>query len=374
MTIDDDDFVTPWEVRGSVDYDRLVEKFGIQPLDEELQEKLIKGAGESHMLLRRRVMFAHRDLGWLLDKYEAGERFYLYTGRGPSGQTHLGHMVPWSFTNWLQDRFGAELYFQLTDDEKFLYKPELDLKRVKEYALDNALDVIALGFDPEKTKIFLDTEYIGSMYDLAISVAKRVTFSTVKATFGLEDSSNIGEIFFTSIQAVPAFMESVKRGENVPCLIPLAVDQDPHFRIARDVAPKLGFYKPAIVHSKFLPSLSGAGKMSSSEPMGTLYTTDSPDVIREKIWGSFTGGRPTVAEQREKGGIPEICPIYHYFYFIFEEDDSTLKEMRDRCKSGDLLCGEHKEQLIERVSSFLEEHQHKRERAKDQLEQFLLRD
>ncbi|RLG40820.1 MAG: tryptophan--tRNA ligase [Thermoproteota archaeon] len=365
--------VTPWEVRGEVNYERLVVEFGLTPLNKDLYERLTRLAGDTHKLLRRGVFFAHRDLDWLLDKYERGEMFYLYTGRGPSGHTHLGHMVPWFLTKWLQDRFGAKLYFQMTDDEKFLFKPELTLEKTRKYALDNALDVIALGFDPDKTKIFLDTDYIGFLYKIALQFAKKITFSTVRATFGLTESSNIGQIFFTSIQAAPAFIESIITGKNVPCLIPLAVDQDPHFRLARDVAPKLGFYKPAILHSKFLPSLSGGGKMSSSEAMSAIFTTDSPEEVRKKIWNAFTGGRPTIAEQREKGGNPDICPVFHYYAFIFEEDDRALGERRKRCLSGDLLCGECKEDLIKRVTNFLKEHQRKRERARDIVDKFLLR-
>jgi tryptophanyl-tRNA synthetase len=51
---------------------------------------------------------------WLLDKYENGEKFSLYTGRGPYGGTHIGHLVPWMFTKWLQDKFDVELLFQMT--------------------------------------------------------------------------------------------------------------------------------------------------------------------------------------------------------------------------------------------------------------------
>jgi hypothetical protein len=38
----------------------------------------------AHRFLRRGVFFSHRDLNLLLDMYERGEKFYLYTGRGPS--------------------------------------------------------------------------------------------------------------------------------------------------------------------------------------------------------------------------------------------------------------------------------------------------
>ena len=59
----------------------------------------------------------------------------------------------------------------------------------------------------------------------------------------MDNSANIGSIFYTSMQAVPAFLPSVIAGKKIPCLIPHAIDQDPHFRVSRDVIPKLGYDK-----------------------------------------------------------------------------------------------------------------------------------
>ena len=366
--------VTPWEVKGEVDYNKLIKEFGISLLTHDLLKRLEKHTGELHYFLRRKIFFAHRDLDWLLNEYEHGNKFYLYTGRGPSGHTHLGHLIPWIFTKWLQEKFDAKLYFQITDDEKFLFKEKLTLEKVKSFAYDNLLDIISIGFDPKKTFIFLDTEYAKTLYKEAIRVAKHITFSTVKATFGLKESSNIGKIFFTSMQAVPAFIESVKEKKNVPCLIPLAVDQDPHFRIARDIMPKLGYYKPAIIHSKFLPGLGKDGKMSTSEPETAIFTIDSEKDIERKIMNAFDGGQPTLEEQREKGGNPEICPIYQYYFFLFEKNDKKLDEIFKDCKSGNRICGECKRILATRVKEFILKHQEEREKAKNKIDDFLLKD
>jgi tryptophanyl-tRNA synthetase len=370
----DDFVVTPWEVRGEVDYDKLVERFGTQVIDDALLERLRRHAGELHFMLRRRIFYSHRDLGWVLDEYEKGREFVLYTGRGPSGSTHLGHLMPWIFTKYLQDAFKAKLLFQLTDDEKFLFNESLSLEDTRRYAYENALDVIALGFDPAKTEIFLDTEYISKLYKTALRVAKRVTFSTAKAVFGFSASNNIGSIFFTSIQSVPAFLESERQGREVPCLIPCAIDQDAHFRVTRDVALALGYPKPALIHCKFFPSLAGADKMSASKAESSIFTTDEPEVAEKKIIDAFTGGQATVKEQRELGGAPERCSIYQYYFFLFEEDDGKVAELSRKCRAGELLCGECKALLAERVKTFLRKHQRKREKAKDKLEEFMLRD
>ncbi|MFH8120307.1 MAG: tryptophan--tRNA ligase [Candidatus Aenigmatarchaeota archaeon] len=369
--------VTPWEVKGEINYEKLIKQFGITPIDETIIERIKKHTHELHHFLRRGIFFAHRDLDWILEEYENGKEFFLYTGRAPSGPVHLGHLIPWIFTKWLQDKFDVELWFQFPDEEKFFFKEDLTLEDTKKYTYENMLDVIALGFDPKKTHFLIDTLHANLMYKEACKVAKKITFSTVKATFGFTNETNIGSIFYTAMQAVPAFLPSVLRGENIPCLIPLAVDQDPHFRLARDVLPKLGYLKPAIVHCIFLPGLAGMsreGKMSSSEKHTAIFTTDSPEIVREKIMKyAFSGGQPTIEEHRKKGGNPDVDVSYQWLTF-FEEDDEKLKKIREDYKSGKLLTGELKEILIEKLNSFLKEHQKKREKAKDLVEKFVFKE
>ena len=366
--------VTPWKVSGRVDYKKLVEMFGTQLITKGILERIKKHAGKLHMQLRRGFFFSHRDLDWVLDLYEKGESFFLYTGRGPSGPVHLGHLAPWLFTKYLQDAFGAKLYFQMTDDEKFLIHPELTMDAVNKFTYENILDVIAVGFDPKKTLIISDTKSAKALYNVAIKVAKRITFSTAKAVFGFKESSNIGIIFFPALQAAPAFLESVISKRNVPCLIPAAIDQDPYWRVARDVAPKLGFYKPAQIHCKFLPGLGKGGKMSASLPETCIFTTDEPEIAENKVMNAFTGGRATAKEQREKGGNPSVCTIFQYMNYLFEEDDRKVEELYKRCKAGDVLCGECKQILSGKVRDFLIEHQRRREKAKDKVDDFLADD
>jgi tryptophanyl-tRNA synthetase len=362
--------VTPWEVTGRVDYDKLVKEFGTQPLTSEILERLKKHTGELHPQLRRRIFFSHRDLDWILQRYEAGEKFVLYTGRGPSGPVHIGHLVPWMFTKHLQDKFGAKLYFQMTDDEKFLHRDEFSIADTEKWTYENILDIIALGFDPKKTRIIIDSKNIDKLYKIAVRVAKHMNYSTIRATFGFQDSTNIGMIFFPALQAAPAFLESTLVGHNVPCLIPAAIDQDPYWRVARDVAPKLGYYKPAQIHCRFVPGLGRAGKMSASMPETSIFTVDPPEKAAKKVMNAFTGGRATVEEQKKLGANPDLCSVFSYDYFLFM-DDLELETLRFKCLSGDIMCGECKQTLADRVKTFLKEHQEKREKAKDRVQEFL---
>jgi tryptophanyl-tRNA synthetase len=374
MTLKDSGFtVTPWEVKGDMDYGKLIKQFGTSPLDEKLLARLKKHTGgELHPFLRRKIFFSHRDLGVLLDHVEKGGKFTLYTGRGPSGHTHLGHIIPWIFCKWLQDKFDAEFYFMLTDDEKYLVK-DLSLAETKKLAYENALDVIALGFNPEKTHIFIDTEYSKTLYPLAVELSKKVTFSSAKAVFGFTNETNIGLAFWPAMQSAPCFLPSHLAKKEVPVLIPAAIDQDPYWRIARDVAPKLGYPKPAAIHCRFLPGLEQGGKMSSSEGIA-IYTTDSPKQVRDKILKyAFSGGQPTVDEHRKHGGNPEIDVSYQYLPF-FEESDERLAQIHRDYKAGKILTGELKLMLVEKLNTFLAEHQRKRAEAAKNIEKFMLRD
>ncbi len=363
--------VNPYEVEGKIDYDRIVKDFGIKKLTKSDLDRIKEIAGELHPYLRRGIFFANRDLKWCLDEYDKGNKFFLYTGCGPSGPIHLGHLGTWRFTKWLQDKFGVELWFQFTDDEKFLFKDKT-YQEIQDWTYENMLDVIALGFDPKKTHFLVDTKHAGIMYPEAIKVAKKITFSTIKAAFGFKDSNNIGSIFYTSMQTVPVFLPNVLRNEKRPCLIPLGVDQDPHFRISRDVVEKLGHKKPAVLHSKFMPPITGLeGKMSSSFADHAILTTDTPKQVKKKINKyAFSGGQPTVEEHRKLGGNPDIDVSFQWLKY-FEFDDDKLNQIEKDYRAGKILSGEMKAILIEKINEFLAQHQERREKAKKQIDKFL---
>ena len=366
----DEFVVTPWHVEGDIDYDKLIKQFGTQKISNDLLSKLQKVTGEDHFMLRRGVFFSHRDLNLILENYEKGKEFFLYTGRGPSGHTHIGHLVPWVFAKWLQDKFNVNMYFQLTDDEKFFAKQDLSLDQTTNFAFENALDFIALGFKPEKTKIIVNTKNIKTLYPIAAQVAKKINFSNTKAVFGFTNDTNVGMIFYTSLQSAPCFIEDKQ------VLIPLGVDQDPHFRITRDIAPKINKIKPSLIHNIMIPSLLGpGGKMSASDEKNTIYTTDSPEVVKKKINKyAFSGGQPDIDEHRKIGGNPDIDVSYQYLRIFFEPDDNKLKKIYDDYKSGKMLTGELKSILIEKINEFLSVHQQKREEARKNIDEYLLKD
>lgn len=309
----------------------------------------------------------------ILDMYEKGEPFYLYTGRGPSSDSlHLGHLVPFQFTQWLQRVFNAPLVIQLTDDEKFYWKRYLTLQEASRLGFENSKDIIACGFDVSKTFIFRDTDYIQHLYPTVNKIARVVTCNKAVGTFGFSDSDHIGKYGFPAIQAAPAFSSCFPQifagREDVQCLIPCAIDQDPYFRMTRDIAPTLGWKKPALIHSRFFPALQGPKtKMSASSAESAIYVTDTPEQIAHKIKTyAFSGGQETKELHEELGGNCDMDVSYQYLTF-FLHDDAKLEWIRQEYTAGRMMTSQIKQHLIDTIVPMVLDFQKSRARVTDDI-------
>jgi tryptophanyl-tRNA synthetase len=391
---DDEMVVNIEEVTGKIDYNKLVDKFGSTLIDDALMKQLgaqTVGTGrvdKLHRFLRRGMFFSHRDLNVLLHAVQTGTPMYLYTGRGPSsGSMHLGHLIPFLFTKWLQDAFDAPLVIQMTDDEKFIFKGVYEdetgdnLDYFAQLTIENARDIIACGFDKNKTFIFSDLDYVGRMYPNIVRIWKAVTTNAVSNIFGFDGTANIGKIAFPAVQAAPSFASSfpevlqADRTSEHLCLIPCAIDQDPYFRMTRDIAHKLVTKehklsgKPALIHSKFFPPLQGAtGKMSSSDTNSAIFLTDTADEIARKIKEhAFSGGQDTKAKQEELGADLKVDVSYQWLQFFLEDDDelAAIGESYGSGKGDFWSTSKVKARLIEVLQKLVAEHQERRARISD---------
>lgn len=355
MNMTEENFkVTPWEIEGKVDYQKLIKQFGTTPVDKNVIDKL-KNKTKSKQLspfFIREFIYSHRDFDKIIDGIDKNN-FFIYTGRGPAGKMHIGHLIPFMISKWFQDEFDCNVYIAMADDEKFVFKDKLTFEEMEKIAKDNFLDIAAIGLNPDKTFFFSDIEYISKLYPVALKFSKKINFSTAKAVFGFNNESNLGQFFYPAIQIVPTTFE------NKTCLIPAGIDQDPYWRIQRDIAEKLGYKKVVAVHNKLLPPLQGLeGKMSSSITETAIFLDDDSKTVEKKINKyAFSGGQPTLEEQREKGGNTDICVVYSWLEILFEESDEKLEQRKKDCKSGKILCGECKKYLAEKISKNLKQHQ-----------------
>nr|XP_036588701.1 tryptophanyl-tRNA synthetase [Colletotrichum truncatum]KAF6800075.1 tryptophanyl-tRNA synthetase [Colletotrichum truncatum] len=270
----------------------------------------------------------------------------------------------------------AELVLTGFADEKFLFSEKRTVEEVMHYTRENAKDIIAIGFNPERTFIFSDYDYMGgAFYKNITRVSKRITVNTAKAVFGFDDSSNIGKVHFASIQASAAFANSFPhifgddeaRTTQIPCLIPCAIDQDPYFRVTRDCAAGLRYAKPSLLHSRFLDALQGPGsKMSASIESSAIFMKDTPKQIQTKMSKyAFSGGKVTAEEQRAEGADPDVDVSYQYLRF-FLEDDAELEQIREDYRTGKMLTGEIKKRCAEELAKYCTGFQERRAKVNDE--------
>ncbi|EUD67673.1 tryptophanyl-tRNA synthetase [Plasmodium inui San Antonio 1] len=393
--------VTPWDVNiteEGINYNKLIKEFGCSKITESHIKRIEHLTNrKAHHFIRREIFFSHRDLDFLLNYYEQHKCFYIYTGRGPSSLSmHLGHLIPFYFCKYLQDAFNVPLVIQMSDDEKFLFNQNYSLEYINTLTKENVKDIIAVGLNPELTFIFKNIQYAGYLYPTVLSIHKKTTLNQSMNVFGFNHSDNIGKISYPSYQIAPCFSQCFPQflPPNIPCLVPQGIDQDPYFRLSRDIAVKMALHKPVVVHSVFMPGLQGVNtKMSSTKKdekgkndsggkdgtgqSGTpknspsnstkehnnsvIFLTDTPEQIKNKINKyAFSGGGATIQEHREKGGNLEKDISYQYLRYLME-DDEKLHEIGEKYRRGEMLSGELKKILIDILIDLIQKHQQRRE-------------
>jgi tryptophanyl-tRNA synthetase len=282
----------------------------------------------------------------------------------------------------MQKVLGCPLIIQITDDEKFFYqrtdKEQEDLEYYSRIADENIKDIIAVGFDAELTFIFKDTEYIGHIYPNVCRLQRAINYNQIKGIFGLNGSENSGKVAYPAFQAAPCLASSFphifgNKNEAVS-VIPCGIDQDPYFRMTRDIAFKLRFPKPVCLYSKFFPALQGfRSKMSSSDECSAIFLNDSAKQIKDKInKHAFSGGKATIDEHRLLGGDTSVDISFQYLTY-FHEDDQLVDEIGRQYRSGLLLSGELKKKAIEVIQEVVSGHQQAKKQITDEIFKSFLR-
>jgi tryptophanyl-tRNA synthetase len=399
--------MNPWSNNQTVDVDRLFAEFGIEPIGE-----VARRLPEVPPFMRRGIVVGHRDYSLVVDAIRNKTPFHVLTGFMPSGLPHLGHLMVMKEVVW-HVRQGGNGYVAVADREAHAVRG-ISWEKCREFGKEYLKALYALGF--EGTTYYQSKNE--RLKDLAFEASTKVNFSDMSAIYGFGPETSlshamsvitqVGDILFPQLDAGPA-----------PTIVPVGLDQDPHIRLTRDVAYKLrmftvedrgdhisvrsknapqealeavsrafvgskkyaghvdvtglpmnriedtvreieiahggfGFYLPSSTYHIFMPGLQG-GKMSSSVPESSFGFYEADKSVKKKVMGALTGGRMTLEEQRRLGGEPDQCSVYLLNLFHMLEDDVELSDLRRRCESGELTCGQCKKETLERVQTFLKE-------------------
>ena len=357
--------ITPWDVSDNVDYKKTMENFGIKPIKD-----LLKDIENPHHLMRRGIIFGHRDFERIIKSMKEGKKFTVLSGMMPSGKMHFGHKMIVDQLLYYQN-YNTEIYIPIADLEAY-WARGMDFETTKKLAVEEYItNYIALGLNPNKINVYLQSKN-ETVKDLAMKLAKRVNFSEMRAIYGFGGETNIGHILAPIVQVADILHPQLK--EKNPVVVPVGIDQDPHLRLTRDIANRAKEFKfipPSSTYHRFMTGLLG-GKMSSSKPETAIFLSDKPSKsLRKKVMSCKTGGRETLEEQKKLGGIPEECVVYELYVYHLIDDDNELKEIYDKCKNGELTCGQCKKSCYEKITEFLNDLSEKRECAKEIAEEII---
>ncbi len=346
-------------------------EFGLKTL-----ERFMKYFPDSSSNMKKGITFAHKDIEIIAKAIANNKPWAVVSGLNPSGPLHFGHKAIFDELLWMQ-KHGADVYIPITNDESFVVGKTESLAQSRKIAYEEVIpSIIAMGFNPKKTHIFVDSDY-PDIYNIAMDLANKTTLNKAFKIFGFdqtEKGENPGTLFYRSAVQIAQILlpQYPEFGGPKPTVVPVGIDQHPYISLSRDVAEKKGFIPPAELITKFLPSMRGPKKMSASIKGSSIYLTDSIKVAKEKIEKAYTGGSVSAKFQKEHGGIPEICSVFQLLKYHFL-NEKEADELYQKYKKGQILNKELKKIAKDYIVKYLRKHQLKRKKAKKKINKFLLK-
>jgi tryptophanyl-tRNA synthetase len=351
------DRLDPWGPSTIKDYSRLQSEFGIEPVTPLLQ----RFKRLSHHLSRE-IDFGQRDLARVLDAVDKNKPYAVMSGIKPDGSFHLGNKMTADDMVYFQSLSKKAMVFYAIADVEAYADNGLSFKDTSKIAIKNIADILTLGLDPERAVVYKQSEEMRVMR-MSTIFSRGVTNNMLRAIYG---ERQIGLYLSALVQAGDILMPQLADlGGPKPVLVPVGADQDPHIRLARDLAAKysdeFGFIPPSAVYHRLELALTGGYKMSKRVPESGFTLDDTPNEASKRVLSAFTGGRATIEEQRRLGGRADICPVYDLYRFHFAIDDEHSQRVYRECVEGTRMCGECKQEAAGLVKKFLEDHHKRRE-------------
>lgn len=292
----------------------------------------------------------------------------ILTGDRPTGLLHLGHYVG-SLKNRvaLQDKY--ETFIIIADLHTLTTKAKKeDIANLPENIRNQVLDYLAVGLDPKKCTIYLQSA-ISQVYQLNLIFQMLVTKERLERIPTLKDvmkdaciaNPSAGLLTYPVLQAADILMVNAD-------LVPVGKDQESHIELCREIAQKFNNYYGQVFNlpqallgeEMTLPGIDGAEKMSKSAN-NAIYLSDSPEAVKEKVGKMYTDPKRIHAHTPGKvAGNPVF--IYHE---IFNADKTEVEELKNRYVKGLVGDVEVKEKLAKAINDFLQPIREKRKYYKN---------
>lgn len=229
--------------------------------------------------------------------------FYIQVVAHQKGTFHIGHLPGLRLCLAIQKHIRTPIEFMIADDEKIM-RDDISMTEMSDNVSSTLAQLYKIGFTEENTQFRINSRGITSEeYALLIRMMSIVSVHTLNSIFG--EKRNIGEYFYPLIQILPC----LSAGRQ--CIVIAGLDQDPFFRLARDLARRIGFNPPIVLYTKSVPGLDGSEKMSTSFPASIpIFLDDTPETIATKIRQIRKVGAGSLDELFEKGADLSIDVPY----------------------------------------------------------------
>ncbi|HQE91887.1 MAG TPA: tryptophan--tRNA ligase [Anaerolineae bacterium] len=284
----------------------------------------------------------------------------ILTGDRPTGKLHLGHYVG-SLKNRVELQDTYECYFIIADLHTLTTKPEKEyVSELGQNIYDAVLDYLAVGIDPEKSTIFLQSA-LPETFELNLILENLVTLPRLSRLPSIKDmarAANIddetmpfGLIGYPVLQAADILLPRAH-------LVPVGKDNEAHVEITREIARRFNrlyevevFPLPDVLIGE-VPTLVGTdGQAKMSKSLGNaIMLSDDAQIVEEKVRGMYTD------PNRIRADIPgrvEGNPVFIY-HDIFNPDVDEVNDLKERYRLGKVGDVEVKRKLARAINAFLD--------------------
>jgi len=284
------------------------------------------------------------------------DRKRILTGDRPTGQLHLGHYVG-SLQNRLRLQDSHECFFIIADLHTLTTRPEKDyIRQVGEFVRELVLDYLAVGIDPERSVIFVqsgvpETFELNLILEMLISVPRLERLPSLKDMARAEnlEAMPFGLLGYPVLQAADILLPRAT-------LVPVGKDNEAHVEVSREIARRFNrlygevFPIPEALIGE-VPTLvgtDGQAKMSKSLN-NAIFLADDPKTVESKVMRMYTDPKRVSADIP---GTVEGNPVFAY-HDAFNPDKAEVADLKERYRKGKVGDVEVKRNLVRALNQFL---------------------
>ncbi len=280
----------------------------------------------------------------------------ILTGDRPTGRLHLGHYVG-SLQNRVRLQHEYDTYILIADVQALTDNFEHP-EKLRENLFEVALDYLAVGLDPERVKIVVQS-MVPELAELTIFFMNLVTVATLERNPTVKEE--IKQRNFSRGVPVGFWSYPISQAADITIfkahLVPVGEDQLPMIEQAREIVRRFNkLYGRVLIEPRAmlgevarLPGTDGGAKMSKSLN-NCIYLSDSTEQVRKRVMSMFTD--PTRIHPTDPGHV-EGNPVFTY-HDVFNPDKAEVEDLKERYRTGTVGDVEVKHKLFAALEKFLE--------------------